>query len=204
MGSSKYAVIDEILGTGTDLSQVCCVEIGSERGEGSTAWLHTWCVQHGMEFWTCDFDPAIADNARTLTPNVICAKGEEWLTKSPPQKPVAFAYLDNFDWIFPKNVSKPWRLQTGRYLEIDGTVMNNVNSQATHFAQANALLPLFAPHAFVLFDDTWRYDTGEYDGNGWTAVPFLLANGFSIISEKVTPEIGTRDIFDGWVLLRRG
>jgi hypothetical protein len=49
--------------------------------------------------------------------------------------------------------------------------------------------------AFVLFDDTWT--TGEgYDGKGGTAVPFLLQNGFTVVSQ------GGSDC--PHVLLRRG
>lgn len=207
MGAAKFAIIDECFKDVTDLSQFACVEFGSEhfgKGEGSTRYLSRWCRSRGVEFHTVDFDPTVSAHARTITPNTWCMKGETFLSNSPTQKKVVFAYLDDFDWIYPLIAQKPkLHLQVKRYSDIDGTIMNNSNSQLSHLEQARLLLPLLHERSFVLFDDTWRYESGAYDGKGGTAVPFLLSSSFRIVSEKIAPD-DQGDTFDGWVLLSRG
>lgn len=205
MGAAAFHLITKCLAD-IDVTNTCCLEIGSEhegKGEGSTRYFHNYCERRGMTFYSVDFDPQVTEYAKKLTPNAVCVKGENFLLMTPPDQRVIFAYLDNFDWIYPAIAEKPkLKLQIERYAALDQTVMNNPNSQRAHLSQASLLLPYVATTSFILFDDTWRYENGMYDGKGGTAVPFLLSHGYHVAKEKVAPD-GQGDTFDGYVLLAR-
>jgi hypothetical protein len=187
MGSAKFRLIERCLAGMLDVSDLSCVEIGTEhqdKGEDSTRFLDQYCTKRGLEFFTVDFDPVVAAHGKTLTPNAICARGEDFLASYPSKRPIVFAYLDNFDWVPTNMKTNPkFARQAERYLQVHGVERNNVNSQAAHLAQARALLPLLHTEAFVLFDDTYPTGEGGYDGKGGTAIPFLLSNGFHVIEQ---------------------
>lgn len=185
MGADAHAMIEQCFGD-ADLTGFSVVEVGSRhqnKGPGSTNFFHAYCIKKGAEFWTVDLDPVVTEGCKAVTPNAVCAKGEDFLSVYPSQKPIVFAYLDSFDWTYPgvENVPKV-RAQAERYRTVHRIERTNDNSFAAHLAQAQALLPLLHTTAFVLFDDTWT--TGSvYDGKGGTAVPFLLQNGFVVVSQ---------------------
>ena len=80
--------------------------------------------------------------------------------------------------------------------------MNNINSQLAHLRQSMKLLPKLEDSCAILFDDTWRYWDGCYDGKGGVAVPFLLAHGFEDISPNKGQDISS--VSEGaYVLLAR-
>lgn len=199
MGAGGHTMIEQCL-DGMGLAGLSVVEIGSRhvnKGPGSTHFFHGYCTKKGAEFWTVDLDPVVADGCKTVTPNAICAKGEAFLSTFPSQKPIVFAYLDNFDWTYAGVEQVPKvRAQAERYRTVHKIERTNVNSQIAHLDQCEALLPLLHTTAFVLFDDTWVTPAGRHDGKGGTAVPFLLQNGFTVMSQG-GPE-------DPHVLLRRG
>jgi len=183
MGAAKFTLIDECL---ANITGVSVIEIGTEhqgRGEGSTRYLDAFCKARGIDFYTCDLDPVVVTWGKTLTTNAVCAKGEDFLTLF-TGKPIAFAYLDNFDWCSPgvENVPKVLA-QAARYRDVHGIERTNVNSQLAHLKQAQALLPKLHTTAFVLFDDTHPGADGTYEGKGGTAIPFLLANGLRLLEQ---------------------
>ena len=199
MGADSHTMIEQCL-DGMDLTGLSIVEVGSrhvDKGTGSTHFFYDFCTKRGVEFWTVDADPDVARGCLTITPNAVCARGEDFLASFPSQKPIVFMYLDNFDWTYPgvEGVLKVKR-QAERYLTVHKIERNNTNSRAAHLVQAQAALPLLHTPAFVLFDDTWTTGDGEYDGKGGTAVPFLLGQGFTTVSQG-GPE-------NPHVLLRRG
>ena len=84
---------------------LCCagsfVEIGSDRGEGSTAYLSQFAERTGRDFFSVDFAPEGVANARRVCG--ACAYqglGEEFLQNafSTVSKfgTISFAYLDNY------------------------------------------------------------------------------------------------------------
>ena len=87
------------------LSQVdkgAWVEIGADRGEGSTGWLIEQWKLHGTDkFYCIDMNKEILDKniAKHTQDGVefILGQGEKVLQEN-PIKNVAVAYLDNFDW----------------------------------------------------------------------------------------------------------
>lgn len=180
MGARAYTLIEEFAFEPEDT----VIEIGSERGEGSTNYFSEFCKANDIEFHSVDIDPHnnIAERA----------KGEEWLAKY--NKQIGFAYLDNFDYIFDSIIGKDWVEEQIKGYKKFGMVMNNKNSELAHFLQAKEVLRLSRVGTEILFDDTWL--DGVYRGKGATAVPYLLDNGFTVVST------GGKE-HKGYVLVRR-
>ena len=78
-GGAPYRVLEELaddLDAGGSF-----VEIGSDRGEGSTAWLSGFASRTGRDFFSVDFAPEGHENARRVCG--VCAHrglGEEFLS----------------------------------------------------------------------------------------------------------------------------
>ena len=147
----------------TDCTGLCIVEIGSERGEGSTAFLAETASRLGMAFYTIDFDSAQADAATSIcarfaNPNILAfhMTGEDFLTNVFPKlgKQIFFLYLDNFDFIYDGIVGQCNDL-ISRYAEL-GTKMNNENSKDAHLRQAELALPFTYEGSIILCDDTFK------------------------------------------------
>src|SRR4051794_36253798 len=107
------------------------VEVGSERGEGSTRWLYRYAKQHGLRFVTVDVDPRQVERADRIAPGKARqATGVEALRRL--RTPVSVAYLDGFDWIPHGAENERWiARQQGRYRRM-GMDMNNRNCQQEH------------------------------------------------------------------------
>jgi len=159
------------------------LEIGSERGEGSTLWLFNFAKEAGLNFVTVDFDEGIYNSAREIVgSSAYLMSGEDFLDGTNLSSPVCFAYLDNFDWIWEQWKDAEWMLKAIRHYASRNLVLNNLNSQITHLRQSMKLLSKLEHTCAILFDDTWRRWDDTYDGKGGAAVPFLLALGFQDIS----------------------
>lgn len=158
------------------------IEIGSERGEGSTEYLKEYCTDRNIPFYSVDIDPQVE--------GVIKSDGADWLRSF--NNPIKYAYLDNFDYIF-KDVEKEWWIkdQVEHYKKL-GVEMTNENSEKAHLEQARLIHDLSVYNALIVIDDTW----GSYEGKGARAVPFLLKNGWRIINE-----VGNNEL--SYVALRR-
>ena len=165
------------------------LEIGTNRGEGSTPWLWEFCFRNGLDFHTVDINPERCQEGKKEIPtlNVHCMKGEEFLVNTGYM--ISAAYLDNFDWIWEFNkyqdTQKPdWiHIQVEEYKRL-GIEMNNHNSQMAHLMQSMMIENLAAERCIIIFDDTWKYgEYGSYTGKGGAAVPYLLAKRFEIIEE---------------------
>jgi hypothetical protein len=167
MGARAYVLIDEF----EPLDGDSVVEIGSERGEGSTAYFRKYCEDKHLPFYSVDVDPLIE--------NVIKSDGAEWLEAF--EGTIGFAYLDNFDYIFEHIAGKEWvQRQIENYAK-RGVTMNNENSERAHLEQAKHIARLSRIGTVVIFDDTW-FDNG-YHGKGAKAVPYLLGKGFQLVNE---------------------
>lgn len=163
----------------------CAVEIGGERGEGSTSYLSAYCDFIGVPFYSVDIDP---HHERTQR-----GDGETFLRGL--LEPVAFCYLDNFDYVFASIEGKPWvDDQRARYAEF-GLEMNNRASEIAHLRQAQALHVIAIPGCLVVIDDTWA-DLDGYHGKGARAVPWLIRHGWHV-------ERADGDQWDGYFALRR-
>ena len=98
MGAQAYGLIEQV----PFLPSECVVELGSERGEGSTRYFVEFCGGGGIPFYTVDPDrnggyATALELART---HAFCMTGEDFLREVFPsfELRIKFAYLDNFDW----------------------------------------------------------------------------------------------------------
>jgi len=194
MGMSPYKMLDnqfqDLLADQTRL----VVEIGSERGEGSTAYFRDWAHARGADFHTVD----VTDDAQTHFANNSAFggvgdinfhtvdTGHAWCRDVLPTlgKQIAVLYLDNFDWIDPVNLQYQWLHDQIAAYAARGVVMSNENSQEEHKLQTLYCLPYMAPQSIILIDDTYQ-DIGSPTGWGGkcgTAIPLMLAAGYAIVN----------------------
>jgi len=86
------------------------VEIGSERGEGSTRELDRLAKSHGTKLISVDISPSAKNRYQTELPDVefVVAQGSVWAREfgSIPTD-IACLYLDNFDYIWDINDIRP-------------------------------------------------------------------------------------------------
>lgn len=185
MGARVYPLIDNYARSVT----ASIVEIGGERGEGSTSYFQRFADRHGVPFHTVD----MVNTGMT---------GEQWLREVFPKmgERVSFAYLDNFDWTFESFKNEPWLLEQAAVYAKAGVVMNNDNSMAAHLEQTQLLEPFADKNCAILFDDTWRLPDGPWTGKGGTAVPWLLGRGWRVL-ESVRP---CPEALEGFALIARG
>lgn len=182
MGAQAYKIIEQLADNITD----DVIEIGSERGEGSTTYFKTFCKDK-HNFYTVDLDNTVYKNAKNIVgSNAYHMTGEKFLTEKYPNLSgkISFAYLDNFDYIFPEIEGRDFvKEQIEQYKEY-GIEMNNHNSELAHLKQAQLVHKHASDMCFILFDDTYIDHTGEYSGKGGMAIKWLLENGWKIMNEE--------------------
>lgn len=156
MGARAYPLIENYARSVT----ASIIEIGGERGEGSTSFLRAFAERKSIPFHTVD----MVNTGMT---------GEDWLRQVFPAKRerVSFAYLDNFDWTYESIRNEPWLLKQIDDYAKAGVVMNNDNSMAVHLEQTQLLEPFAAEDCAILFDDTWPLPGGRWTGKGGRRSP---------------------------------
>lgn len=179
MGARAYVVLEEF----SDIHDgECVIEIGSERGEGSTKWLSSFCSEREASFHTVDVDPFIYSEARKIVSqhagcSAHCMLGEDFLEDLHEQ--VRFAYLDAFDYVTEEIEGQGWvQDQIARYREL-GLDMTNAASEISHLEQAKLVVEKAASRCAILVDDTYR-DRESWTGKGALAAPYLRELGFEI------------------------
>lgn len=163
------------------------VEIGVDRGEGSTQWFADRAKKHATEFYGVDADAGqIQKSTETLTRSknalidpltgkiqhthepiashikLVHARGEIFLSQLHQQNPdlrISLVYLDNFDWDYwVGGVEESFvPAQKAHYRETMGVEMTNINSQTTHLAQAIQLMSMMTDNSIIICDDTWYH-----------------------------------------------
>ena len=179
MGSKPYAKLENIDLTVNQNNIV--VEIGSERGDGSSVWLYNWAKKHNIEFYSVDVEHSNREQIYPEINWVVISSGSDWCKNNLPglNKKIKILYLDNFDWIWntvdiPTYAQKQIEQYSNR-----GVVMNNQNCQDEHRLQLEYCLPYLDEQSVVIMDDTF-YNNGQWDGKCATAIPLLLQNGFEM------------------------
>lgn len=202
MGASRYSLIEKVMPYYKD---GVVLEIGMERGEGSTTFFNEFCRNSGLKFYSVDFDPIPRQSVQDLDWVIpVTMTGEDFLLnyfKEKNQK-VFFAYLDNFDYIFEHIRGNQQIInQQNRYKEFSLDMDdNNHSSHRAHLLQTVLIDVDFAAEScFFLFDDTW-YANERWNGKGALAVPYLLSKNYQIITKS--PDYGV--YYEGFVLLGKG
>ena len=172
------------------------VEIGVDRGEGSTKFFVDLAEKRGVKFYGVDADPgqiARANSTMSIAGalparvSLVAAKGEDfllnWRTNTPDEK-ISLAYLDNFDWDYwlGQQEESFVPIQKQHYRDTMKVEMLNLNSQLTHLTQTIRMLPLMADNSIIVCDDTWYHpNEGIFIGKCSAVIPLLLVSGYSLL-----------------------
>jgi hypothetical protein len=163
------------------------VEIGVDRGEGSTSWFAELAKNRATQFYAVDADSEqihksleslsrstdvlinpltgeIQHTYKSLSPHIklVHARGEIFLEQLHNQNPdlrISLVYLDNFDWDYWVGGKEESFVpaQKAHYRETMGVEMTNINSQNAHLAQAIQLMSMMTDNSIIVCDDTWYH-----------------------------------------------
>lgn len=181
-----------------DITEGDILEIGVDRGEGSTEFFVDIAKQKGLKFVGVDAHPDQISNITSALSEdgklpdhveIVHAKGEEYLgsvIQSGSGRKFSLVYLDNFDWDYWKGNSPDEGFVPGQrqmYRDVMNVEMNNMNSQITHLIQAmNLSQGLLADRCVIVCDDTWLEPRENiFIGKCSAALPYLMATGFRIV-----------------------
>lgn len=198
MGAKPYKLIEEIEYN----LQGCVLEIGSERNEGSTTFLHNHCKINDYKFYTVDFNEEVYKKAKQITNDAYNMTGEYFLEHIFPAKEqtIGFAYLDNFDLI--THDGRNWNERIQLYRKY-GMEMNNHNSKLAHLNQAILVNKFSSSRCYILFDDSWIDNkTGLTEGKAGYAASYLLDEGYELLNK---PFVGSESdgLKNGYLLFYR-
>ena len=163
------------------------VEIGSDRGEGSTQTLAALAQQHNTRLITVDISSKAQSRLSHTLPNTefVVASGSAWAQEfANTHTDIAVLYLDNFDYIWDiDSVSAAIRQQMHDYAG-QGIVMSNQNCQVEHMRQMVALTPSLSSDAVVAFDDTYCVNDC-WIGKCGPAVVYLQSLGWTVVQQTL-------------------
>jgi len=169
------------------------LEIGSDRGDGSTYIFATLAKNLDRKLFSVDVDNDVIDHNReefgklpfSLPVEFFNQTGEDFLDENKDLK-FSIVLLDNFDWDWnPHNPEAHIVAQQTRYREQFNLVMNNHQSQFTHLRQAIRLTDMLTDEAMIICDDTyWAQEYGTYTGKCGAVIPYLEILGFSVVLNK--------------------
>jgi hypothetical protein len=182
------------------------VEIGTSRvgdghrrinGDGgSTVILAGWADRCGQTLHAVDIDPEqinLVESFAIKNVETHCQTGEDYFYhRIYSIRPVSLLHLDNFDWDWHPDRTEEFVVEQQKRYANFGLTMTNVNSQSAHLMQMIYALPHMAEHCLVVCDDTWYNKWwGHYSGKSGAVVPYLLANGFTVLETEEEPVYGT-------------
>jgi len=188
MGTTPYQILSDMNKLSISSDNIV-VEIGSERGEGSTKYLYHWALKHDIDFYSVDVDESASKNEDLNGVKFqIVEAGHVWCRDILPtlNKKIKVLYLDNFDWTDPANLIYPWLHELIELYAKRGVTMNNDNSKEEHRLQSLYCLPYMDQESIVIFDDTWpaHHTESGYEGKSGTAIPLFIEAGFKIMYGK--------------------
>lgn len=190
------------------IDQGAWVELGVDRGEGSTRWFSDLARTRATHFYGVDMDPAQIDRARAnlsatgqaiIQPDgslqmqtgelgehisLVADRGEEFLKKLENKEQISLIYLDNFDWDYWLGREEESFVAgvKQRYRDTMQIEMTNINSQLTHLLQAIHAMPMMTPNSLIICDDTWAMpEEGIFSGKCSAAIPYALLNGYKVL-----------------------
>lgn len=163
------------------------VEIGSDRGEGSTGHLAALAAQHQKRLISVDVLPDAKRKLAEKFDNVdfVVATGSDWADDfAHTWCGIDALYLDNFDYIWDINNVRPAiQMQMHEYSQ-RGVIMTNQACQTEHLRQLMLLYPCLGPTALVAFDDTYCWNDC-WVGKCGAAVVYLMACGWQVVDQTL-------------------
>jgi hypothetical protein len=204
---SVYKLSDQILSKVDPLIDAVFIEIGSERGEGSTSYFSTLAKQFDQKLITVDVDNTVSSRLLNQLPSdiynniqFVTESGSIWSRDIFPRynKKITCLYLDNFDydWDVQNGGNGPMidiiKQQKQDYLA-RGVIMNNLNCQTEHLSQMLSLIPFMADTSIIVCDDTYKFN-GCYLGKCGAVIPLLTMHGYIISKEEDHGIILSRNI----------
>jgi hypothetical protein len=190
------------------------VEIGVDRGEGSTKFFADLAKAKGTKFYGVDADENQITRARaTLSAQgqlILGADGQFYQAQGPlpdhielahafgedfiekfakdnPGEKFSLVYLDNFDWDYWVGGQEETFVPAVKqhYRDYMGTEMTNINSQKAHLLQAMRLMPLMTEKSIIVCDDTWYHpNEGVFVGKCSAVIPYLLLHGYEVLNSQ--------------------
>lgn len=162
------------------------VEIGSDRGEGSTAWFNKIAEQVDVDFYSIDVNDYALNTFKHLehTKFIVTESGSKWAHEELPKldKKIKVLYLDNYDWISTMDNIRDNELQQKDEYKSRGVDMSNLDCQREHLYQMIGCLPYMDQESLIICDDTpYNRSSGIYFGKNGAVIPYLLNYGYKIV-----------------------
>jgi len=172
------------------------IEIGSERGAGSTYLLAKQCKKWNMPFITIDAAEIRTKDASIIVKNInpefkaINDLGEIFLQQY-DKKNIGVCYLDAFDLVVDDHNLDTEFVKTYSERNVD---INNEAAYKMHYDACVSLIEKTVPGGFICFDDVWLNDQNIWEGKGKTAIPLILENGFELVGYRKTSALFQKTI----------
>jgi hypothetical protein len=179
---------DYILSHLSSVKNVVIIEVGSERGAGSTFKLSNLSNSWGCKFITIDAAEIRTNDALKIVKKVnpsfeaIHALGEKYI-ESYDQNNIGLCYLDAFDLVVEDYTLDGDFIKTYTERSVD---LTNEAAYKMHYDACVALKNKIIKGGFICFDDVWLDENNIWQGKGKTAIPYILSNGFTLIAYKKT------------------
>lgn len=186
MGGIPYKILQTNFRNMSFAENDLVLEIGSERGEGSSRYLNSWAFVNGIPFISVD----VLEDAKKRFGKYdidfrVASSGSDWCRDELPKlnKKIKVLYLDNFDWNWQPDNTFDWIKKQIEEYAARGVVMNNDNCQAEHRLQLQRCIPYMHEQSVVIIDDTFIDNkTKDWSGKGGTCVQVLLDNNYIVKS----------------------
>jgi hypothetical protein len=169
------------------------LEIGADRGDGSTFIFASIAAHTGCQLYSVDIDQIVIERNHDrfakmpfkLPVSFYTQPGEDFLKEHNDLK-FSIVLLDNFDWQWnPRKPEDFIQAQVEHYKSEFNVEMSNLNSQITHLRQAVLLTNMLTEQAVILCDDTyWDNEHATYTGKCGAVIPYLMTIGFVPMLER--------------------
>lgn len=169
MGAGAY---DIIMDYSEILDGKVALEIGAScngfGGDFSTTFFAAITKYHkNLTFYSIDKNQNLVNfhsKYQDLIPgrfHVLCGDGDKMLDQVHGE--IAFAYLDNYDYIPPGSEDNDVIAQLILSYKRDWNLaLTNMNSAKAHLAQTKKIVAKSADRCVILFDDTWQISQGKF------------------------------------------
>lgn len=159
------------------------VEIGSDRGEGSTEYLDNLAGKLNTRLYSVDILPKARSRLQESCPNTefVVASGSTWSREFRTKwENISVLYLDNFDYIWDVNEVRPAIQQQQHFYAEMGITMSNQNCQVEHLTQMINLAGCMHPSGVIVFDDTYCVNDC-WIGKCGPAVVYMKTRGWNVV-----------------------